>query len=46
MAQNAGVASVAVAYGAHDEKSFMEYKPLYVAQTMPSLHEWLLQNVS
>jgi phosphoglycolate phosphatase len=46
MAQNAGVASVAVAYGAHDRESFSEYAPLYVAPSTPDLHEWLIQNAS
>jgi len=46
MAQNAGVASVAVAYGAHDKDMFTEYGPLYVAPSTPALHEWLIHNAS
>jgi phosphoglycolate phosphatase len=42
MAQNAGCASVAVAYGAHDPRGFDAHAPLFVAHTVPELRDWLL----
>ncbi|MEJ6005746.1 HAD-IA family hydrolase [Paucibacter sp. AS339] len=44
LARNAGTASVGVGYGAHDHQSFGEFAPLYIAQSVPELHDWLLKN--
>jgi len=44
LALNAGCASVAVSYGAHEPESFDELKPLFVAHTVASLETWLLAN--
>ena len=44
MARNAECASVGVAYGAHDPASFAACQPLFTAQNVPQLHEWLLQH--
>jgi phosphoglycolate phosphatase len=44
MAGNAGVASVAVSYGAHDAQAFEELEPLFVAHTTAELHAWLLDH--
>jgi phosphoglycolate phosphatase len=44
MAVNAGCPSVAVSYGAHEPDTFDELKPLFVAHSVPQLHDWLLQN--
>jgi phosphoglycolate phosphatase len=44
MAINAGCPSVAVSYGAHEPAEFDALGPLFVAHSVPSLHEWLLQN--
>ncbi len=41
MANNAGVASVAVSYGAHDAHSLREYRPLFVAESFIELAGWL-----
>ena len=42
LARNAGVASVAVSFGAHDPGSFGAYDPLLVAHSVPELHQWLI----
>ena len=42
MAVNAGCASVGVSYGAHEPASFEVLKPLYIAHSVPGLHQWLL----
>ncbi len=42
MALNAGCASVAVSYGAHDPQEFDVLTPLYVAHSVAQLHDWLL----
>jgi phosphoglycolate phosphatase len=42
LARNAGVASVAVSFGAHDPGSFGAYDPLLVAHSVPELHQWLM----
>ena len=42
MALNAGCASVAVSYGAHDHAVFDALTPLFVAHSVAQLHEWLL----
>lgn len=43
MALNAGCASVAVSYGAHEPEVFHALGPLHVAHSVRELHEWLLQ---
>ncbi|MDD2546680.1 MAG: HAD-IA family hydrolase [Burkholderiaceae bacterium] len=43
MAQNAGCASVGVGYGAHSTEAFAALGPLFVADSVPALHAWLLQ---
>lgn len=44
LARNAGTASVAVSYGAHDRAAFDEHAPLFVAHSTRELHDWLLAN--
>ncbi len=44
MAQNAGCASVAVSYGAHEPQAFQELKPRFVAHSVRELHRWLLDH--
>lgn len=44
MALNAGCASVAVSYGAHEPGAFQALKPRHVAHSVRELHDWLLQN--
>ncbi len=44
LALNAGCASVGVSYGAHQPDSFDVLKPLHVAHSVSSLHEWLLDH--
>jgi phosphoglycolate phosphatase len=44
MALNAGCPSVGVSYGAHEPGEFDVLEPLFVAHSVRSLHEWLLQN--
>lgn len=44
LALNAGTASVAVAYGAHDHETFEAYRPLHIAHDVPDLQHWLLRN--
>ena len=44
LARNAGVASVGVSFGAHAHEEFAPYEPLFVAHSMPELHQWLLHN--
>ena len=44
MAQNAGCASVGVAYGAHAPQDFAAYHPLHVAHDVADLHQWLSTN--
>lgn len=44
MALNAGCASVAVSYGAHEPETFSALKPLHVAHSVAELHDWLLVN--
>lgn len=41
MANNAGAASVAVEYGAHDAQTLVSLNPLYCAQSVAQLREWL-----
>ena len=44
MAMNAGAASVAVEYGAHDELSLKGLNPAFSARTVAELHGWLTEN--
>jgi phosphoglycolate phosphatase len=44
MALNAGCAAVGVSYGAHEPQAFDALRPLYVAHTVQSLRDWLLEN--
>ena len=44
MALNAGCASVAVSYGAHEPAAFEVLRPRYVAHSVEALHQWLLTN--
>jgi len=41
MAENAGTASVAVAYGAHEPLAFADHAPLAVVHSTAELHAWL-----
>jgi len=43
MAVNAGCASVAVSYGAHEPDVFHALNPLFVAHSVRELHGWLLR---
>jgi phosphoglycolate phosphatase len=42
LARNAGTASVAVSFGAHDHENFAAFDPLHVAHSTRELHDWLL----
>ncbi len=42
LAQNAGVASVGVSFGAHDHETFAAHNPLFVAHSTRELHDWLI----
>ena len=44
MALNAGCASVAVSYGAHESGDFHTLQPLFVAPDVKQLHDWMLVN--
>jgi phosphoglycolate phosphatase len=44
MAVNAGCAAVGVGYGAHEPADFGGLTPLFVADSVPALHDWLLRN--
>jgi phosphoglycolate phosphatase len=44
MALNAGCAAVGVSYGAHPPEDFGSLKPLFVADSVRRLHDWLLRN--
>jgi phosphoglycolate phosphatase len=41
LAANAGTASVAVSYGAHEPAAFDAHGPLFVAHSTRELHDWL-----
>ncbi|MBC7377428.1 MAG: HAD-IA family hydrolase [Burkholderiaceae bacterium] len=41
MALNAGCASVGVSYGAHEPDAFHALNPLFIAHSVPELHQWL-----
>ena len=44
MAQKAGCASIGVSYGAHKGESLGRYNPLFVAQSVKELHDWIKVN--
>ncbi|RYF76119.1 MAG: HAD-IIIA family hydrolase [Comamonadaceae bacterium] len=44
LARNAGCASLAVSYGAHEHAAFAALKPLYVARSVRALQTWLLEH--
>ncbi|HMA06710.1 MAG TPA: HAD-IA family hydrolase [Ramlibacter sp.] len=44
MALNAGCAAVGVGYGAHQPADLGGLNPLFVADSVPALHDWLLRN--
>jgi len=44
LAINAGTASVAVSFGAHEPAAFAAFKPLHVAHSTADLQAWLLQH--
>ena len=44
MAHNAGCASVGVAYGAHGTAGFGAWEPLFIAPSVPALHDWLCEH--
>jgi len=44
MAANAGAAGIAVQYGAHPPDELSRLNPLYTAESVTSLHEWLRKN--
>lgn len=44
MALNAQCPSVGVSYGAHEPDAFHALAPLFIAHSVQSLHQWLLEN--
>ena len=44
LAANAGTASVAVSYGAHEHEAFAGHTPLAVLHSTRELHDWLLRH--
>lgn len=44
MAGNAGADAIAVSYGAHPADALQELNPIYLANSVPLLHKWLLNN--
>jgi phosphoglycolate phosphatase len=44
LAANAGTASVAVSYGAHDGDDFERHAPVFVAGNVRELHDWLVDH--
>ena len=44
MALNAGCPSVGVSYGAHEPAAFDALQPLFVAHSVPELHQWLREH--
>lgn len=44
LAANAGAASVAVSYGAHQPAEFAAHAPRYIAHSVSDLQNWLLQH--
>jgi phosphoglycolate phosphatase len=44
LARNAGVAALAVAYGAHEAAGLAQQRPLATVHSIPELHAWLRRN--
>jgi phosphoglycolate phosphatase len=44
MAQNAGVQSLAVTFGAHTREKLLKYDPKDIFNTFKELNDWLLNN--
>ena len=44
LAANAGCASVAVSFGAHEPEAFVEFAPLFIAHSTDELRRWLEGN--
>ncbi len=44
MANNAGAAAVAVQYGAHPHEQLLSCNPVYSAETVAQLHQWLSEH--
>ncbi|MBI3711746.1 MAG: HAD-IIIA family hydrolase [Burkholderiales bacterium] len=44
MAGNAGASAVAVEYGAHEPDFLRQFSPLFMAKSVPELHQWLNEN--
>lgn len=44
MANNAGAAAIAVEYGAHPVEQLQSCRPMYSAQTVGQLHQWLSEH--
>ena len=44
LAQNAGVASIGVGYGAHDHGAFESFPTRFIAHSMADLHGWLARH--
>jgi phosphoglycolate phosphatase len=44
LATNAGCASVAVSFGAHEHSAFAVHRPLHIAHSTAELHAWLVRH--
>jgi phosphoglycolate phosphatase len=44
MAGNAGADAIAVNYGAHESQALQELNPVYIANSVAQLHQWLNEN--
>ena len=44
MASNAGCARLGVSYGAHARSNFKAHKPIFIADSVHGLHDWLLKH--
>lgn len=44
MAANAGVAAIAVEYGAHEPEFLSQFTPIFMAKSVTQLHQWLNEN--
>lgn len=44
MASNAGAEAIGVNYGAHDHQDLLALKPVYIADNIVNLHQWLNDN--
>ena len=44
MASNAGAEAIGVNYGAHEHHALQELNPVYIADSITSLHQWLNDN--